>query len=278
MKSKINLLVLASLILFTACERVAKVDIPQTNPLPVLFSFLSPESENSLVTISMSAPIYGSSNSGQFKQITNAQVTISDNNGSSKMMPFDIIKSAYKLDQTEFPINPGMTYTIEAKFLNYNVKGVTIVPNTLVYFDEIIGEKLPQDPTGGDRYLIRMKWLDEIGVTNYYRVNLEELYGFNSGDTAYYSIGDKMLNDQGKDGLVVSDKLETYNFNFGGIKPIYTAYLLNTDIHYYEYHRRRLVYFGDDPFSEPVQQYSNVKGGLGVVASYRKTKTSVVIK
>jgi hypothetical protein len=77
--------------------------------------------------------------------------------------------------------------------------------------------------------------------------------------------------DYQRDGQVISDKYEYYEYDFGGNNTGFNVYLLNTDIHYYEYHKRRLNYYGDDFFSEPVQQYSNVIGGLGVVCSYRKT-------
>lgn len=277
MNKAIVLLVSISFFLLTSCERVATVDIPQTDPLPVMYAFLSPEDMGSSVSITMSQPIFNSNSNGIFEEVKTAQVTISDNNGGSKLMPFNTTKKAYYLVQSEFPINPGMTYTIEAKFSGFSLKATTTVPTAVVPFDEVISEVLPQDPNGADRYLLRMKWHDELGITNYYRVNVEELNSFNPGDTTAYSIGDKMFNDVGKDGAIISDKFEYYSYNFGGTDPSFNAYLFNTDSHYYEYHKRRLNYFGDDPFSEPVQQYSNVKGGLGVVCSFRKTKTRVTL-
>ena len=107
------------------------------------------------------------------------------------------------------------------------------------------------------------------------KIGLEELKSLNPGDSNAFSIGDKMFSDTNKDGEILSDKFEYYDYGFAGNTPTFNAYLVNTDIHYYEYHRRRLNYFGDDPFSEPLQQYSNVKGGLGVVCSFRKTMLRV---
>ena len=272
---KNTLLTFMLLIILSSCERVATVEIPATDPMPVMYSFLSPETSVSTATITMTAPIYGNSSSGNFETIRTADVTISDNNGASAKMIFDANINSYFVNQSDFPINPGMTYTLVAKFDNYSLQASTTVPSLVIYLDEAIGEKLPPDPNGLDRYMIRMKWKDAPGVTNYYRVNLEELNSFNPGDSNAFSIGDKMFSDNNKDGETMSDKFEYYDYGFAGNTPAFNAYLVNTDIHYYEYHRRRLNYFGDDPFSEPLQQYSNVKGGLGAVCSFRKTMLRV---
>ncbi|MDZ4666375.1 MAG: DUF4249 domain-containing protein [bacterium] len=277
MKSTLNIWILFCLIAFSACQRVATVKVPQTDPLPVMFSFLSPESEGSAVTLTMSVPIFGSNSYGNFDPIANAQVTLSDNNGNSKVMPYSILNTAYYLDQTEFKINPGMTYTIEAKFKEYTLKGTTTIPLVMVPFEEVIGEKLASDPNGTERYFLKMKWKDQASIKNYYRVNLEDFKSSTPGDTNAFSVGDKMYSDEGKDGQILSDKYEYFDYSLSGGAPSFNAYLLNTDIHYYEYHKRRLNYYGDDPFSEPVQQYSNVKGGLGVVCSYRKSKSQVLL-
>jgi hypothetical protein len=265
------------LLVISSCERAANVEVPSTEPQPVMYSFLSPDSKGSAVTLTMSVPIFGNNSSGEFKPITVATVTIKDNNGNSMLMPFDVNNGAYYLAQTEFAIVPGHTYTVEAKFNNYTLTASTTVPLTIIPFEEVVAEKLSTDPNGVDRYFLKMKWKDQSNVSNYYRINLEELSSVNPKDTFSFSIGDKMYTDVGKDGEVLSDKYEYFNYEMGSDIPEFYAYLLNSDIHYYEYHKRRLNYFGDDPFSEPVQQYSNVKGGLGVVCSYRKSSMKVVL-
>jgi hypothetical protein len=46
-------------------------------------------------------------------------------------------------------------------------------------------------------------------------------------------------------------------------------YLLSTDKPYYDFHKSLENYsLGDTPFAEPSFVYSNVKGGLGIFASY----------
>ena len=199
------------LIILSSCERVANVDVPMADPMPVMYSFLSPETSLSTVTITMTAPIYGNNSSGNFETIRTADVTISDNNGASAKMIFDANINSYFVNQNDFPINPGLTYTIEAKFDNYSLKASTTVPSLAIYLDEAIGEKLTTDPSGAERYLIRMKWKDAPGVANYYRVNLEELKSLNPGDSNAFSIGDKMFSDINKDGEIMSDKFEYYD-------------------------------------------------------------------
>jgi hypothetical protein len=263
--------ILSSIVLLFSCERTATVDVPQVDPMPVMFSFISPESEYTAVTITKSVPIFGKSSHGEFEVIKNAEVTINDNNGASAQMIYDGLSKSYKIDQSAFPINPGLTYYIVAKFPGYELKASTTVPNDAVYLSEVTSEKLVSDPNGGQKYLLRTKWVDRPGIVNYYRVNLEELVSHNQSDTNGFSIGDQVHSDYQRDGQVISDKYEYYEYDFGGNNTGFNVYLLNTDIHYYEYHKRRLNYYGDDFFSEPIQQYSNVIGGLGVVCSYRKT-------
>ncbi len=263
--------ILCSFVLFFSCERTATVDVPQVDPMPVMFSFISPESEFTEVTISKSVPIFGRSSHGEFEVIKNADVTINDNNGASAQITYNSSSESYTIDQSAFPINPGFTYYIVAKFPGYELKASTTVPIDAVYLSEVTSEKLASDPNGGQKYLIRTKWLDRPGIVNYYRVNLEQLISHSPSDTDGYSMGNQVHSDYQRDGQEITDKYEYYEYDFGGNNSSFNVYLLNTDIHYYEYHKRRLNYYGDDYFSEPVQQYSNVIGGLGVVCSYRKT-------
>jgi hypothetical protein len=87
---------------------------------------------------------------------------------------------------------------------------------------------------------------------------------------------DRVSNDIGLDGKTFI--LRTIEF-----QPVYSdepswsipdsaflrIYLLNTDKPYYDFHKSLENYsLGDYPFTEPSFLYSNVKGGLGIFASY----------
>jgi hypothetical protein len=88
--------------------------------------------------------------------------------------------------------------------------------------------------------------------------------------------GDITYNDIGKDG----EKINMRTIEFSPVywdSPSYIKpdssflriYLLNTDKPYYDFHQSLLNYsLGDTPFTEPSFLYSNVKGGVGIFASY----------
>ncbi len=58
--------------------------------------------------------------------------------------------------------------------------------------------------------------------------------------------------------------------------PGLSIYLLTTDRHYYEYHRSLSRYQFTTGLEDPVKIYSNVKGGLGIFASYRQFRTAFI--
>ncbi|MCF8253669.1 MAG: DUF4249 domain-containing protein [Bacteroidia bacterium] len=258
------------IIVASSCEREATVAVPETKPIPVLYSFLSPDSKEIRVSVTMSQPVFGNASSGVFNQVQEAVVSISDQLGNTKIIPFSSDENCFYLVQTEYPILTTNTYTIEAKWGDYKVTGKTTVPLNNPNFDSAYAEEIGASQWGDIQYRFLVKWTDIPGETNYYRTSFEEVV-WSSG------FGDKMFSDVGKDGQVFSDKFDYYSFSGSSAKPLINAYLINCDKVYYEYHRRRLNYFGDDPFSEPVQQYSNTIGGLGAIGSYRVSMKEIPI-
>ncbi len=273
----IPFILLFNLMMFVSCRPkiVTDVEVPNIAPKLVLFGFLSPEDAIIEVEVSMSAPIFGNTiNTGNLT-VSNANVQIS-NGTLSVNIPFNTMTQKYEISQSVFPILAGQTYTITASANGITAKGITRVPNNIVYLDKANAKLITTSTSGENQLLYTMSWKDEPTVKNYYRVHVEKPY-FWGGDSSAYSIGDGMFKDENNDGSVFSDQYEYNYFKSSGSQDISYIYLLNTDIHYYEYHRRRLVYFGDDPFSEPFQQYSNVEGGLGVVSSFRKSRLVITL-
>lgn len=254
---------------------VTDVEVPNIAPKLVLFGFLSPEDSMIEVEVSMSAPIFGNTiNTGNLT-VSNANVQISDG-AMSVNIPFNTFTQKYNISQSIFSLIAGQTYTITASANGLTAKGVTTIPKSIVHMEKASAKLITTSASGENQLLFTLMWKDEPIEKNYYRVHLDQLYYSTwSGDSTASSIGDGMFKDENKDGTSFSDQYEYNYFKGSGTPENYYVYLLNTDIHYYEYHRRRLVYFGDDPFSEPFQQYSNVEGGLGVVSSFRKSRVVI---
>jgi hypothetical protein len=261
----------------SACRREATVDAPKVDPVPVLFSFLSPDASDTRVTLTMSKPVIGLASNDGYPPISIANVTISDQNGKSQTIPYDANKEYYVVDQSVYPILPGYTYTVSAAWNKYKVSGVTTIPVEVPVLDSLKSEEAGETSWGQMQYQISFKWKDIPGKTNYYRAVLEEVFFQTFGDTISSGYGDKVYSDKNKDGTEFSDRMDYYFNDFGSPTTDLSIYLLHTDIHYYEFHRRRINYFGEDPFSEPSPQYNNVSNGLGVVASYRKSTRKVKI-
>jgi hypothetical protein len=263
-----------------SCDREAKDIIPpEVDPQLVVFSFLSPEEQVVKVEVSLSKPVYGKPRYNSV--VNNAVVTIKNDGGFTATLIYNDSAEAYLIPQTLFPIEPGRTYAVHVTADGETVTGTSTVPLDTVQFREVTSEK--RSGFDGEFNMYLYKWQDQNGFKNYYRTTIESenTYIDFFGDTvsSVNDICSNTFSDENRNGQVLSGTCEGYNSYYSSDTAAYPVifYLLNTDIHYYEYHKRRLNYYGDDPFSEPFQQYSNVKGGLGVICSYRLTKKTLMV-
>jgi hypothetical protein len=266
-------------LLFISCEKVVTdVSLPDVESQYVVFSFISPEEKNIIVDVSQTRPVRKSGlNSGT---LSNAFITILNSLGQKAVIPFVDSLNTYVLPASEYPIKAGETYRIEVAINGKRLTGSCQVPADSVSISEKMYVKLGEASaaTGGPYYKYTYKWQDIPTVVNYYRVDIEK-------QSRYIQDADTIVNtetvcnttwsDEGRQGVRFTGVCEDYSDS----KDLeIRIFLLNTDVHYYEYHRRRLNYYGDDPFSEPFQQYTNMEGGLGVFGAYRKTVRSLELK
>ncbi len=275
MKNLFNIILLFLGFSMLSCDRlVTNIEPPKSEKQLVLFAFISPEETNISVELSYSSPVFGTDNFGEVDFISKALVVISNNEGNSDTLKYNSTNSNYE-SQSSFKIEPGKTYKIKASYDGKSAEGTTSVPDQLVLIDTI--EVLKSVGSQGDsRVKVKTIW-DDPGVKGlYYRIYNEQEYSFGPVEKSAYQICSEFISNSGKENKRLNSICESSYFNDGGSgSNSINIYLLTTDIHYYEYSRRRENYFGDDPFSEPVPQYMNVKGGLGVVSSFRRTKVQI---
>ncbi len=281
MKSKLIIYFLLLVLGFSACEKPANVDLPSAEPKPVVFAFLSPEENEIKVSVTLSNPIFNNKpQSNQFEVIKDALVQLEDNTGKKINLTFDIFTDAYLANQTQMQILPGEKYKVLVSFRQYAVFGETTVPANAIPFTKVEINQEGRDNFNNIKFGLYARWQDPANEVNYYRTLIESKYVWNDADTLYSSIQyDKVLSEPSNDG---KEMLLRYNvlFNDGALdqKNYLDVYLLHTDYNYYEYHKRRLSYVGEDIFVEPLPMYSNIKGGgLGVVGSYRKVRSTVEV-
>lgn len=279
------------IVLLTSCEKlVDDVEPPKIASKLVLFAFLSPEDSIVKVEVSRSRPIFGRNSTGNpLAYVSDAIVTVTDQNGQRVNLNYVDSVNGYLVGKAQYTIQPGQTYKVVAQVGNELVTGETTVPLQTVQFTSVTYRKIftPNQNSSyfGPVYIYTYKWQDEPANGNFYRVSVDSrmfslIYnGPNDIDSVenYYNICNSIWDDASKNGQQLTGTCEDYAY-YGVEGDTVGFTLLNTDIHYAEYHKRRLNYFGEDPFSEPVQQYSNVSTGLGIVSSFRKSTQQVLVK
>lgn len=276
----IYLLVVAATL--TSCEKfVTDVDVPEVKQQLVLFSFVSPEDTAIKAEVWMSKPVFSRNNNKTDEPVKDVTVTITSPSGQSAILPFNESVQAYYLHQSVFKIEAGKTYKITAVKGDFSLSATTTVPTHAAEVSGYTYQNLGGQNTSGNLpyYRHHIKWVDLADAKNYYRLSLSKFYVYNN-DTGYNHIDDVVVNDESRNQQQLSALFDdyTHTFEFDSANKKVMAFLLTTDEAYYQYHLRRLNYYGEDPFSEPYPQYNNVNGGLGVFASYRNTQKSYSFK
>lgn len=284
-KISLYILIIAALGL-SSCEKIVQnVDVPVVEEQLVLFSFISPEETYTKVELTLSKPVFSNRpQTGELTFVKDATVVLKDGAGNSTTLLYVDSAEAYMVSASVFPVIPGQTYTITASGAGKSVNATCTVPSQKVDLSQTKYARTATAGSGGTVPFFRYsyEWHDIPGQTNYYLVSTMYAYIYSETlpDTAYSYICEGVtFSDAGNDGGILKGVCEDYNDPWwSGPHSQVMFFLLNTDIHYYEYHRRRAGYDGGNPFSEPYEQYSNVKGGLGVFCSYRKTKTMMAVQ
>lgn len=284
---------LGALLWLAACERDADVEVPATAPKLVLSCFLSPQDTVLKVTVRKSVPIFNNPAAGnQDAWIDDATVTLSD--GTSTVRLVRASTGTYTTRAVNLPIRSGKTYLLNVTAPGgFRAEASCTIPARP--HDTVTNIRLDSSRIDGgmayQAYSLSVEWQDAPGEGDYYRLFAERpgtlQRGFdprdpNKGDTLYYPIsfeqGEAYTRDLGQDGrrfLVKNGKFTSLTDPSGVGQPYrlerkINVVLLTTDRGYYEYHRALKNYVGDNPFSEPILLFTNVKVGLGIMSGYQR--------
>lgn len=274
-KLKSIYLLFSILVLVSSCEKDADIELPKTSPKLVLYSYISPSDTFIEVQLTKSIPFFGKVDyNAENKPVTDAKVEIIGN-GQSAIIPFDFGKERYIIaNGQKISIIAGMTYQLKVSAPDgFSCSATTKVP--LIAPDQITVQidSSIRNYDGYDEmeYRIISKWKDVAGISNFYNHIVEISYENSGGG---YSACSAILSDENKDGTIINQNCITNAyidpFNPQGRNLSGKVLLLTTDYSYYKYHESLSRYEDDNPFSEPVQIYSNVDGGLGCFGSYLK--------
>lgn len=267
MRTLLIFLLLSTII--TACEsELSSIDIPDENKL-VVESYISPQDTILSVRVGNTNPVIGKV-SKEFKVMSNASVKMG--NGSKTVNLLYEKDGYYRISAKQLAILKGQKYTLQVSTPDGRVvTSECTIPLTTVDAQKVIIDV--QNLTTDTRFM-SVKWNDIPNEQNYYALTgtYETLRKGCNSNTPFY------FRDKNRDGEQFS-----YNFNTdivcGSGNPNYIIIITNYDLNGYQYFSSVTEQNSVNgvPFTEPVQIFTNIKGGYGVFSGYNQLRTVVKI-
>ena len=282
------------LLLFSGCETIIDIDIPEDEPRLVLNGFINPDS-----TLSISLfQSMGILETGEFRAVEAANVTVYDKDG---VRIADLTDSGSGRYMSAFIPEVGQEYRIEASKSNFaTVESSDMIPSDSA---EVISINLNLTESGFEgggsgEYDIDFTIRDYAG-TDFYEVQVFERSVYEFDGQRYENFGNRFLesedpvfdefNSSGL-GLLFGDAL----FDEGELKITVSTYLnlgnncdevpeclseesflivRKVSESYFRYNRtlRLQQDLEGNPFAEPVSVFNNIKNGFGIFAGYRNS-------
>ena len=284
------------LFLFSGCEdfftsEATNVKIPGSEPQLVVYSFISPQ--DSLIRVIVYRSIPNTMDPRNVPHVFgDAHVHLAKKGNAFTQLSYDEDLMAFVINAEDFSVEAGNNYILRVEaFSGETVEAICYVPG----FE--IDTVMLYEPT---------QTTDQWGST---RTNIQwEVHPAPSAEVRYfrsgaYSIAWEIFENQHQLLLNISplwldrgQEFFTYTNESAPVFRASTSFRLNlqngtsntpeptridslfvfamqTDFHYYQFHRsvENYFYFDDDfPFAESVHIYSNIQGGLGVFGGYNK--------
>lgn len=284
----------------TFVQVIDPANVPRQDTEVVIHCYLSPQDTVLTAIVNRSRTVLGEPVRNQTGSTPDATVTLS-NGSRSVELHYDGSQKVpiHRVSARTFPILAGKTYTLKARLATGETATATCTVPVPVPIAAVRIDSLPNltDADGRD-YYVNFSWRDPAGIANFYRVAGDSEYGTTRTETVkgkpvtvairavdQVSFDDlsPCLTDQNQNGrsMVSLPGRLPFVYSAGKIQArppvLVNAYLLNVDVHYYQYHEslERAVRAEGNPFAEPALITSNVRGGLGCFGAYNRTKVTV---
>lgn len=273
-----NYIILYFMILaFTACVKEANIKLPETAPKLSVSCFISDSIDLIRADITWSNPVFSSSNNG-IEPPSDLLVTISGG-GITDTLTFDSEYFWYALPVSEFPLAPGVEYTLNvAAPSGEKVSAKTKIPVLNPSISSAsVSESASVDQYGNNMidYTFRVVLNELNNEKEYYRLVFYST-AINSEIPDEFLYNDVRGEVYADDNNVVSGKIFTeQNITWYGVDSAqYSsfAYVIHASEEYYRFHKALANYNPSNPFVEPTLVFSNVENGLGVFAGYRQMR------
>ncbi|HBF21390.1 MAG: hypothetical protein CMI36_08145 [Owenweeksia sp.] len=278
--------------LLWGCTKTIKIDIPGSEPQPVLNVLLQTGDDIVNASLNMSVP-FESTDEPTYPG--DALVRLYDNDSLAGILEICERNPVYNENSIDtqyiycmpYPVQAGHTYKVEADIPGFKtISGQSTAPFTpdvqnLKYdsFSRALQFTIRDNDPASNYYRIEITAIDTSGISGFGQVVFS---------TADYSLELLGATNELID-LPVEDPSGTYAFTSdqvfsGGVKTIqlsllggdlsstaqYMVIVTHCSKEFYDFSRTNIIHTfnGNNPFNEPVQLFSNIKNGLGIVAAF----------
>jgi hypothetical protein len=288
MKMKVNFLAAIIFLFFISCEKVIPIDANFLKSKLVINSIFFKDS-SCTVHISSSTSVLEKIT---YENIEDADLSVKDSNGNLIENLQYLSNGFYKGSEK---LQADNQYYLNAVHKNFNnVLATTSIPKNISIHHI---DTLSYLENGKERFRISVSFIDDGNINNYYKLGVEmgkyvvdtlSLNGSTIIDSAIIykwvkiyrdhevlerTITNKevIFNDNTFNGTTFSvnfsikDVIRDSNINLAFLK----LYFYNIDNSLYNYEKSIKQYFDnyDIPFTQPVQVFSNIENGFGVLSS-----------
>lgn len=277
-----NIAIFALLILalHTGCSKdVNNIVLP---PKKIIVNAqISPADDSIKVILNYSQPINTSNDidAGYVNGILNhdirnlfagATVTLSDG-VTTKTLKRDAVRGLFFIIQADFKLIPGKTYQLYVKDNNdHEVTAQTQIPYQVTDAKYTF---LSKQPLGSydTRYSNRFEFSDHLNALHFYRLYSGQISGPDKIEELYGNFLENGKTFTGAANIVVQNTVSNYEFNRRDVLTR-KGYFISCSNEYFQFYSSldNLNGRGNQPdvLEQPVNLYTNIKGGLGIFAGY----------
>lgn len=253
------------------CEEIIELDLNSANPELIIEANLTNSLENNFVSITESTDFY---NPSQYKAISNAEVIIRENNGSSYILD-EVVPGKYV--HNSLVSKPETNYNIEVNYLNKNYTAESFSPAAIKI--DSLSYLLESRPFNEDKLFL------ELHV--YFQDNPDQS---NNGRFVVYKNGEKINRIfLYEDRLTNGNYIDFFFFNFDNEEVFSTGDVISVELQsideqthtYFKTIRKALARSTGGPFgpaapANPITNWSN--NGFGYFSAFSISSDSLIIE
>lgn len=279
---------LLALPFLTSClKEVVNPKLPQSEVRLSLQCYLTPDDSVSRAFLYLTRPLIGTFKDGESEYPKGPRILVTDGTDTAwferRVNQADQRQGFYMVLKKEaMALVPGRTYTVIATdTLGRRAWGACTIPAELPPAPSLTLARFTSPEFGFESIEAKVKWPRQTGGAYYRAQAFLQNYGEfpwdpDSAGVQEYPLSltegsSEFLKEESFTGDSVFTAFSGGLFNEGGVfdSSAIRVNLLQTDEAYYNFHTSLNRYEGENFFSEPIQVYSNVQNGVGVVSAYR---------